>query len=224
MNIETYADFEMLTINVAQRIAGDLKSALTHRDRVVLAVPGGTTPGPIFDDLCAADLDWSRVDIILTDERWVPGDNPRSNTKLLKERLLVNRAADATLLPLYAPTDEPEEGLPDLIPGIEARLPIAVAVLGMGADMHTASLFPDSAELDAALAPDAAALIPVRPASQPEARITLAAHVLNGAVNKHIVFKGKDKREALDVARTLPAKEAPIRAVLDGATVHYSES
>lgn len=224
MKIETYADFEMLTINVAQRIAGDLNASLIHNDRALLAVPGGTTPGPIFDDLCAADLDWSRVDVILTDERWVPGDHPRSNTKLLKERLLVNRAADATLLPLYVPTDEPEAGLPELIPGIEARLPIAVAVLGMGADMHTASLFPDSAELDAALAHDAPALLPVRPASQPEARITLAAHVLNGAIHKHIVFKGKDKREALDVARTLPPQQAPIRAVLDGATVHYSES
>jgi 6-phosphogluconolactonase len=164
------------------------------------------------------------VDIILTDERWVPGDHPRSNTKLLKERLLVDRAAQASLLPLYVPTEEPEEGLPQLIPGIEARLPIAVAVLGMGADMHTASLFPDSAELQAALDPHAAALIPVRPESQPEARITLAAHVLNGALSKHVVFKGKDKREALDRAMNLTPSEAPIRAVLDGATVHYSES
>lgn len=224
MKIETYADFEMMAINVAQRIAGDLNASLIHSDRALLAVPGGTTPGPIFDDLCAADLDWSRVDIILTDERWVPGDHPRSNTKLLKERLLVNRAADATLLPLYVPTDEPEAGLPELIPSIEARLPIAVAVLGMGADMHTASLFPDSSELDAALAPNAPALLPVRPASQPEARITLAAHVLNGAIHKHVVFKGKDKREALEKARSLPPQQAPIRAVLDGATVHYSES
>lgn len=224
MKIETYADFEMMAINVAQRIAGDLNASLIHSDRALLAVPGGTTPGPIFDDLCAADLDWSRVDIILTDERWVPGDHPRSNTKLLKERLLVNRAADATLLPLYVPTDEPEAGLPELIPSIEARLPISVAVLGMGADMHTASLFPDSAELDAALASSAPALLPVRPASQPEARITLAAHVLNGAIHKHVVFKGKDKREALEKARSLPPQQAPIRAVLDGATVHYSES
>lgn len=224
MNIETYPDFDMMALNVAQRIAGDLNAALTHQDRALLAVPGGTTPGPIFDDLCAADLEWSRVDIILTDERWVPGDHARSNTKLLKERLLVNRAAAATLLPLYVPTDQPEEGLPQLIPGIEARLPVAVAVLGMGADMHTASLFPDSAELMTALAPDADALIPVRPASQPEARITLAAHVLNGALRKHIVFKGADKRAALDKAMGLSPSEAPIRAVLDGAFVHYSES
>jgi 6-phosphogluconolactonase len=224
MKIETYADFDMMAINVAQRITGDLNAALSHQDRVLMAVPGGTTPGPIFDHLCAADIDWSRVDIILTDERWVPGDHPRSNTKLLKERLLVNRAADATLLPLYVPTEEPEVGLPELIPGIEARLPIAVAVLGMGADMHTASLFPDSSELTAALASDAPALLPVRPESQPEARITLAAHVLNNALRKHIVFKGKDKREALDRAVTLPPQDAPIRAVLDGAFVHYSEN
>ncbi len=224
MIVETYADFEMMAINVAQKITGDLNAALGHQDRVLLAVPGGTTPGPIFDQLCAADLEWSRVDVILTDERWVPGDHPRSNTKLLKERLLVDRAAQATLLPLYVPTDQPEQGLPELLPGLEARLPIAVAVLGMGADMHTASLFPDSAELAAALAPDADALVPVRPDSQPEARVTLAAHVLNGAIRKHVVFKGADKRAALDQAMGLTPSEAPIRAVLDGAFVHYSES
>ena len=224
MKIEKYSDFDMMAIEVAQRIAGDLTVALHNADRAMLAVPGGTTPGPIFDDLCAADLDWSRVDVVLTDERWVPGDHPRSNTRLVRERLLVNRAASARMVPLYAETPEPEESLAGLIEAIEADLPIAVAVLGMGADMHTASLFPDSAELTAALASDAPALLPVRPESQPEARITLAAHVLNNALRKHIVFKGKDKREALDRAVTLPPQDAPIRAVLDGAFVHYSEN
>lgn len=224
MKIETYSDSEMLAIDVAQVIAGDLTAALQHQDRAVLAVPGGTTPGPVFDDLCAADLDWSRVDVILTDERWVPGDHPRSNTKLLKERLFVNRAAAATLLPLWADAPEPEQALDGLIANIEPRLPISVAILGMGADMHTASLFPDSAELGAALASDAPVLVPVRPESQPEARVTLSARVLNGALRKHVVFKGKDKLEALEAARRLPADLAPISAVLDGAIIHYAEN
>ena len=82
MKIEKYSDFDMMAIEVAQRIAGDLTGALHNADRAMLAVPGGTTPGPIFDDLCAADLDWSRVDVVLTDERWVPGDHPRSLRRL----------------------------------------------------------------------------------------------------------------------------------------------
>lgn len=223
MNIEKYIDADMMAIDVANRIAGDLTVALNHADRAMLAVPGGTTPGPIFDDLCAADLDWSRVDVILTDERWVPGDHPRSNTRLVRERLLVNRAAAARMVPLYANTAEPEESLENLMAPIEADLPIAVAVLGMGADMHTASLFPDSPDIAAALDANAPILLPVRPESQPEARITLSARVLNGALAKHVVFKGQDKMDALEKARHLPHVEAPIAAVLNGATVHWTE-
>lgn len=223
MNIEKYIDSDMMAIDVANRIAGDLNIALHNADRAMLAVPGGTTPGPIFDDLCAAVLDWSRVDVILTDERWVPESHPRSNTRLVRERLLVNRAAAARMVPLYAETPEPEASLDGLMAAIEADLPISVAVLGMGADMHTASLFPDSPDIAAALDANAPILLPVRPESQPEARITLSARVLNGAIAKHIVFKGQDKMDALQKARHLPHVEAPIAAVLTGATVHWTE-
>ncbi len=224
MKIETYGDFEAMAIDVANVIATDLSEILQHQDRALLAVPGGTTPGPIFDDLCAADLDWSRVDVILTDERWVPETHERSNTRLVRERLLTHRAAAARMVPLFAPVPEPEQALEQLGEIVGRQLPLAVAVLGMGADMHTASLFPDSAELEAALKPDAPVILPVRPDSQPEARVTLAAHVLNGALRKHIVFKGADKRAALEKALHLPAIQAPIRAVIDGATVHWTES
>ncbi len=224
MTVQTYADADQLALDVAGAIAEDLSEALKGEGRVLMAVPGGTTPGPIFDHLSAVDLDWSRVDVILTDERWVSGDSPRSNTKLLRERLLVNKATEATLLPMYAEADEPEGALEPLMANIAERLPVKVAILGMGADMHTASLFPDSAELNAALAADAPLLVPVRPESQPEARVTLPAHVLNGALRKHIVFKGADKLAALETARGLTPEVAPIRAVLDGAIVHYTEN
>lgn len=223
MQIEKYADAEMMAIDVAQKISGELKAALNHQERVLMAVPGGTTPGPIFDDLCAADLEWARVDVILTDERWVPFDHARSNTKLLAERLFVERAAAAHLIPLYAPTETPEESLDELIAEIAPRLPIDIAILGMGADMHTASLFPDSSVIGDALAPNAPLLLPVRPESQPEARVTLTAQVLNRSIAKHIVFKGQEKMDALNAARHLSPDQAPIAAVMQGATVHWTE-
>lgn len=224
MKIEHYSDADVLAVDVAKAIADDLGEALKGDGRAVMAVPGGTTPGPIFDALSSYDLDWTRVDVILTDERWVPADHERSNTRLVKERLLVNKASAARILPMYSEAEEPEEKLSELETYVAPNLPIAVAVLGMGADMHTASLFPDSAELQAALAADAPILVPVRPASQPEARITLSARVLNAATKKHVVFKGKDKMDALETAQTLTPSEAPIRAVIDGATVHWTES
>lgn len=142
MNLIEYADRDMLAIDVANNLAGELESALLHEETVSLAVPGGTTPGPIFDVLCAADLAWDRVRIMPTDERWVPQDHPRSNARLLTERLLVNRAAAAHLLPLFAPSETPDRVLADLESQLMPVLPISVLVLGMGDDMHTASLFP----------------------------------------------------------------------------------
>ncbi|KKK81695.1 hypothetical protein LCGC14_2810880, partial [marine sediment metagenome] len=49
MNFIEYADREMLVMNVANKLAGKLKSALSGNDRVSFAVPGGSTPGPIFE-------------------------------------------------------------------------------------------------------------------------------------------------------------------------------
>ena len=217
-----YADREMLVINLANVLAGQLRESLAMQDRVLFAVPGGTTPGPVFDDLCAADLDWSRVDVILSDERWVPQDNPRSNTGLLRDRLLVNRAAAAGYVPLYHPSPTPEEGLPMIEGDIKERLPISVLLLGMGADRHTASLFPGADCLAEGLT-GPATVLPMRAPGAPEPRVTLTAPVLDAAVRKHIVIFGADKRAALETAASLSLEEAPVKAVWNGATVHWAE-
>ncbi len=218
-----YADREMLALDLANLIAGELRTALSQSDSATLAVPGGTSPGPVFDDLCAVDLDWDRVNVMLTDERWVPESSERSNTRLLRERLLTDKAAAANLLPLYAPYDTPEEGLGELAKGIEAQLPLSVVLLGMGADMHTASIFPEADKLDEALAPNAPVLLPMRAPGAPEPRITLSAEALDGAMSKHILIFGAEKRAALENAKGKAPKDAPINAVLNGATVHWAE-
>jgi 6-phosphogluconolactonase len=217
-----YPDREMLAIDLANKLAGELDSALFHEDRVSFAVPGGSSPGAMFDDLCAADLPWDRVDVMLTDERWVPEDHARSNAALVRSRLLVDRAAKARFLPLYAETPAPEEALPDLAAAISPVLPLTVVVLGMGTDMHTASLFPGADRLDAALSAHAPVLLAMRAPGAPEPRVTLSAPVLNGALSKHLLIFGEDKRAALEDAQGRPEHEAPINAVLSGATVHWA--
>ncbi len=223
MNIQEYADRDMLAIDVANALAGDLEAALLHHDVVSLAVPGGTTPGPIFDGLCAADLEWDRVCVLPTDERCVPGDHDRSNERLIRERLLTSRASVAQYLPLYVSGKAPEEILPEIESLIAPVLPLSVLVLGMGEDMHTASLFPGMDGLEAALSSHAPTLAVARTEVQPEARITLTAPVLDGALSKHLVIYGASKREALERAMSLPPEEAPIAAVLSGLTVHWAE-
>lgn len=222
MKISEYPDRDMLAIDVASAIAGDLEMHLLHHDTAALAVAGGTSPAPIFDDLCAANLDWSRVHVMATDERWVPMESERSNTRLIRERLLTDRAAAAHFLPFHVPAREPEEVLAEVESQISPKLPLSVVLLGMGEDMHTASLFPGVAGLQQALAADAPILAVLRPDSQPEPRISLSAPVLDGALSKHLVIYGEAKKKALDKALSLPPEQAPIQAVLSEMTVHWA--
>ncbi|HKK84534.1 MAG TPA: 6-phosphogluconolactonase [Roseovarius sp.] len=221
MKLIEYADDEMLAIDLANALAGELRATLNHEDRALFVVPGGSSPGPVFDDLCEADLDWSRVDVMLSDERWVPEVHVRSNTRMIRERLLVGRAAKANYLPLYARAEAPEAVLAELESYIIPRLPIAVLLLGMGEDMHTASLFPGADNLEVALGRRAPILVPMRAPGAPEPRITLSARVLNDAMSKHLILIGSSKRAALDRAQSLPMHEAPVRAVLEDMNVHY---
>ncbi len=222
MILQTYPDRAALMAGLASVMVKELASALRNGP-ATLSVPGGTTPGPVFDALSVADLDWARVFVLLNDERWVGEDSPRSNTRLLRERLLQRKAAAATLLPLYAPAPQPEDKLDELAQGIAPHLPVAVLLLGMGNDMHTASLFPGADHLHQALSPDAPVLMALRADAAGEPRITLSARVLQAAHHIHILITGPEKRQALDRAQTLPPELAPIRTVLDQATVHWAE-
>ena len=135
--------------------------------------------------------------IILGDERWVPDTHPRSNAKLLRERLLVNRAARAKFVPLYVEEPTPEEGISAVWDCIDAVLPLNVLLLGMGEDMHTASLFPEGDNLAEALAPETPSVLTMRAEATHEARITLSASALNSATHKHVIMFGEAKNRRL---------------------------
>lgn len=219
MHLETYPDAEMMMIDLANRIAGELNTCLREHPWASLAVPGGSTPGPVFDALSAADLDWSRVHVLLTDERRVPADHARSNERLVRERLLTNRASAAQFIRLVPEGDDWSE-----VHAILAEeLPLSILLLGMGADMHTASLFPGAPELADALAPDAPPLMAITPSGDDlEPRLSLTAPVLRGAMITHVLITGDEKRAALERARKLKPAEAPIASVWGSATVHWA--
>ena len=132
-----------------------IAAELSIHPRALLLLSGGTTPAPVYRALAQAGLDWSRVVVSLVDDRDVAPDADGSNARLLRETLLVGRASAATFWPLR----ETAGSLDDAVRAVNARwpadrdrLPIAAALLGMGDDGHTASLFPGARNLDVALA------------------------------------------------------------------------
>ncbi len=223
MQFVEYPDREMMMLDLADTLTGELADCLRRHDSATFCVPGGTTPGPIFDVMSEQALDWSRVAVLLNDERWVDEDSPRSNTALLRKRLLISKASEAMLIPLFKAGVAPEDAMEELAAGLDGHLPISVLLLGMGADMHTASLFPGADNLDAALSDGAPRVMPMRADGAGETRITLTAPVLNDAMSKHIVITGPEKRAAFERAVHLPPAEAPVRAVAQGATIHWAE-
>jgi 6-phosphogluconolactonase len=222
--IVEYPSREALMRKLADRLAERLRALVAEKGRASLAVPGGTTPALMLTVLGAADLPWDKVAVTLTDERWVPVSSQRSNQRLLTETLFRGAAAAAEFAPLYGGTAEPETGLGAVETTLrQIILPLDVAVLGMGADMHTASLFPGAAGLEEALSPGAPPVVAIRAPGAEEPRITLSAPVL-AAAERHLLITGAEKRAALNKALSLnDPKKAPVCAVLAGATVHYAD-
>ncbi len=219
MTIYHFNDMDAQMRGLCDAVRGELAEALSARGRAVLAVPGGRTPAPFFEMLAGCgDLDWRNIVVLLTDERCVADDSPRSNGRLLRESLLQNHAAVAQYLPIYDHScgdsgEDSNRGLADLA-GV---LPLDVCVVGMGADAHTASLFADSPELGKALAEDAPPLIRVSAPSMGEDRVTLSAGALRSASSVHILMSGADKYTTLQAAMLAgEVAHAPIRTILHG--------
>ena len=210
---------------LATRIIQNLNRGIAERDESVLAVSGGTTPGPLFDKLAGMALDWKRVSITLADERWLAGDDSRANEWLVRKRLLRNRAAGARFIGLKQDAPTPDQG-EDLCREALSVLPrpFDIAVLGMGEDGHTASLFPGAEGLARALSPEGSELLcaAIHPASGPPPRMTLTLPVLRECRELIILCTGPEKMRTLKRALAGGSvEEMPIRAFLkeDSQTV-----
>lgn len=215
MKIETFSQADLGPALAAQ-VAADLRTAIETKDRASIAVPGGSTPGPFLSALASDTLDWTKVSVTLSDERCVPSDHERSNQRLVTEHLLKGPAEAAEFVPLYSRFQELAEVETALS---EKILPLDVCVIGMGDDMHTASLFPGTRGLKSLLDLNAERLVDfVSPPGAEEPRVTLTAKALATASHTYLLIKGADKRTSLDRAMETDDREAaPIRTILESA-------
>ena len=213
----------------ADAIATALRTRLQTQERMRLLLSGGSTPAPVYDALSLAELDWSRVHVGLVDERWLPPTDPDSNTHLVARHLLQNRAADALFESITGPGIELDDAVD--IANRHAARPADVVVLGMGPDGHTASLFPDMAGLEQALA-SPRAYVAVDADGCPGAgawrqRISLTPAGLAPAAHRLLLIRGEAKRALFEEAASgIDVSALPIRIALQtpGAIlqVHWS--
>ena len=219
IEIIEYDDKETQMLGLANRVAKQLRAALDEKGSATLVVPGGTTPLPFLQELSTKELDWGNVTVFLSDERFVPVTSDRSNTALVRGALIQNKAAKAKFFAFWKEGVTADELADDLGKQLAEIGPFDVCVVGMGLDMHTASLFPSMDRLNEALIDTQnKRILAVHPEGQPEPRLTLTAPILRASRKMHLLITGNDKRIALQRAMqiTNPAL-APIKSLM---TVH----
>jgi 6-phosphogluconolactonase len=216
--LRTFADPEGAASHAAVEIARALHEAVELRGVAHLSLAGGSTPRPAYVLLAGLLEDWSAVELWYGDERCVPPEDPESNHQLVASSLLAGlpgapvgprehrilgelgpeaaaRAYKTQLRARVAPAEE--GGLPTL----------DVALLGLGEDGHTASLFPGFPEVD----DDSGALcLPVRDAPKPPPeRVTLSLPVLRAARCSLLLVTGAGKASALAAVLAGPDSRLP---------------
>ncbi|MBT8106952.1 MAG: 6-phosphogluconolactonase [Gammaproteobacteria bacterium] len=213
---------EEASVAAAARIGQALSRRLEAQGSASLVVSGGTTPARCFEKLSQSDIDWANVGVLPSDERWVPATHDDSNEKLIRESLLVGHAAKAELLGYYAADMSIEERCEEINSEIRfVPFPFACSLLGMGADGHFASLFPDAENLAAGLDLESQTLcLPVATAASPYPRISLTLAALSRSDEIVLLMFGNDKRIVYDKAkagnarypltRLLRQKRAPV--------------
>jgi len=192
----------------AEVISQELLAAIERRGRCSVALAGGRTPAAVYEELAlrhlAKRIPLGGLHAYFSDERCVPPDDPASNYRMVYESLLQN----GTLVPGGIHRIEAER--PDLdrvAAEYETLLPVRpdVLLLGMGADGHTASLFPGSPileETDRRVAPS-------RGGAPDLWRITITPRVIGESRSVVVLVSGPEK--AGMVARALQGPWDPKR-------------
>lgn len=156
----------------------------------LLALGGGSTPRPFYERLASTEYPWSEVDVLYTDERCVPVDHPDSNAGMI-DRALLSRLDQAPRVHGMPGETCDADGHELALRRTFGALRLDLAVLGLGADGHTASLFPADPALDERVRWVARVDRPDHP------RITLTLPVLSSARVALFLVAGEGKRDAL---------------------------
>ncbi len=204
----------------ARQVAERARQAFASRGRFSMALAGGSTPGLLFERLgqepYASGIAWDRVHLFWGDERCVPPDDPGSNYRLAY-RAWISRVPIPPAQVYRVPGElEPEQAArqyEETLRWFSGRgmLRFDLTLLGLGADGHTASLFPGSAALQEreqwVLAVDADYQ------GRPAHRVTLTLPVLNASHQVLFLVTGKAKAEVVRAVLEGPDGQLPAQKV-----------
>jgi len=199
-----------------------LGRAVDSRGRASLAVAGGSTPIPLFERLARRALPWHSVSVTLTDERWVPSDDPASNEGLLRNTLARECAAAVGIVGLRTIDADPEAAIGPATERLaQLHPPLDAIVLGAGEDGHIASLFPGAVDTALALDPRASArYVAVSPPSSAVApgnrRLSMTLSALVDCERLLLLVTGAEKKSLIDrvAAGDAETRAWPLAAVL----------
>ena len=200
---------------VAEHIAIALVADIKKYGKASLALSGGNSPKPFLEKLALYRLPWDKVFVTLVDERFVPADDPSSNEKLIREFFLENCTGAVQFLPLYRDPDI-QKNINLLNQNMILNdLHYSVVVLGMGEDGHTASLFPNSDNLDEGLF-DPVNMYSIQEAPvEPKTRISMNLCAIGEARKIFIPLNGTSKKKVFEKASQGITKNLPISFVLE---------
>jgi 6-phosphogluconolactonase len=214
VRLTTVADPAAAAAKCAETLAGDLRAALAARGTAHIALNGGSTPRPVYEQLPALLDDWSAVHVWFGDERCVPPDDPESNFRLASETLVAGAGLRPEQIHRMRGELGPEEGakayaaeLAEHLDLDDASLPVLDVVhLGLGPDGHTASLFPHHPALQVV----GWATVGVHDAPKPPPeRISLSLGCLNAARRRILHTVGANKRDAVSRVLAPPDPATP---------------
>ena len=215
-NILEFENASALDIALSEKVAAMLAVSIEEQGSASLVVSGGRTPMGFFHLLSQQVLDWSKVTVLLADERWVDAGHADSNEKLVRENLLINEASQATYLALKNDAEQALDGEAECEAALAGLDTFTVLILGMGDDGHTASLFPGSEALAEGLDMNSGrSCIAVTPLHAPHQRMSLTLPRLLNSQQIVIHISGPSKQEVLQQAQAGDdVMELPIRSIL----------
>ena len=200
---------------IADAFTQKVRDTLRQQARFTLALSGGNTPRPLYHLLATEyrhRVEWNRVPLFWGDERYVPPDHPASNFRMARESLIEPlRIPSANVHAMPVEESSPEraaeryEGHLREFFGTMPRFDLIL--LGMGADGHTASLFPSTP----ALAERKRWVTVGEAPTEPRIRLTLTLPVLNAGKCVYFLVTGIDKAEGV---RSVLIENAPLPAGL----------